>query len=225
MNGQLNPQSSILNPSKAKLYIVAAPPGAGKSTLVNALIDKIDDVMLSISYTTRSQRKGEVDKVNYNFIDHDEFEAMIKANEFLEYANVFSKISNNYYGTGKAWVEQQLAGGHNVILEIDWQGAQQIFKTYPDAVGIFILPPSMAVLEQRLHKRGREDKAEIDSRMSIAKDEISHCEEYHYVVINDDFEHTLEELAAIFKGSIPLMGPGRTNFPNKIQDLLTDLLA
>jgi guanylate kinase len=211
--------------SKAKLFVIAAPSGAGKSSLVNALAKRDADAVISISYTTRPKRSGEIADVDYYFTDNASFEKMIAADAFLEHAKVMSKVQDYYYGTSKSWVEQQLVAGKHVILEIDWQGAQQIFKKFPKAEGIFILPPSLEVLYQRLMQRGRDSVSDIDGRMSVAKDEISHYRDYHYIVINDDFNHALDELAAIFAGEHEAIGPNAAKYPPHVAQLLAELLA
>ncbi len=209
----------------SRLYVIAAPSGAGKSSLVNALLEKVDNVVLSISYTTRPQRPGEIDGQHYHFIDRAQFERMIAAGEFLEYAQVFAKVADYYYGTGRQWVEQQLAMSKNVILEIDWQGAEQIFKQFPAAVGIFILPPSLAILEQRLKKRARDDEETIRLRMSVAKDEIAHYQDYHYVIVNNDFEVALNELIAIFNHSKQVINKTNRKLTPALEQLIAELLA
>lgn len=209
----------------ANLFVVAAPSGAGKSTLVNALNAERNDTVLSISYTTRPCRPGETDNVDYHFIDDKIFDQMTANHEFLEHAIVMSKVQNYQYGTGKAWVENQLKQGKHVILEIDWQGAQQVFKRYPHAVGIFILPPSLPILRQRLEKRGRDPAHDIEARMSVAKDEILHYGDYHHIVINDDFNQALTQLHLIFDGKAEPVGPHAREYPPKITQLLVELLA
>jgi guanylate kinase len=175
------------------LFVVAAPSGAGKTSLVNALIDQIENTELSISHTTRSPRHDEKDGVAYHFIDESEFKNLINQNCFLEYAKVF----DNYYGTSRDWVEKQLTLGKNIILEIDWQGAQQVKSQFRNCVGIFILPPDYKTLHDRLVGRQNDDQSTIDRRMNAAHEEISHYKEFDYIVINDDFDHALLELKAI----------------------------
>jgi guanylate kinase len=187
-----------------KLYVIAAPSGAGKSSLVKALTTTLDNTVASISYTTRLPRPGEVDGEHYYFIDTAQFEKMIAEDAFLEYATVFSKIANRYYGTERRWVEAQLQAGKNVILEIDWQGARQVFSKMPEAIGIFILPPTLATLEERLSKRGQDNPELITQRMSVAQDEISHYTEYDYLVVNRDFDIALKEIQAIIQTDTPL---------------------
>lgn len=175
------------------LYTVSAPSGAGKTSLVNALVQRCRDVLVSVSHTTRPMRPGEKDGVNYHFIDEGRFLAMLDHTEFLEHAQVFG----NLYGTSQTWVKEQLASGSDVILEIDWQGAQQVKRLLPETQAIFIMPPSREILQQRLNSRGQDDSAIIEARMSEAVEEMSHYVEGDYLVVNKDFEQALEELRAI----------------------------
>jgi guanylate kinase len=179
--------------STGTLYTVSAPSGAGKTSLVNAMLQRRPGLQVSVSHTTRAARPGEEDGVNYHFVSEQAFEAMLAAEEFLEHARVFG----NFYGTSRRWVEQQLRLGIDVILEIDWQGAQQIKRLLPDTRSIFILPPSREALDQRLNARGQDDAAVIAARMAEAVEEMSHFEESDYLVINRDFDQALEELEAI----------------------------
>jgi len=182
-----------MTPCPATLYTVSAPSGAGKTSLLKALIPTMPNAKVSISHTTRPQRPGEVDGVNYHFVSADVFQGMIERGEFLESALVF----DNRYGTSQRWVEDTLATGTDVILEIDWQGAQQVRHLLPETISIFILPPSRAALEQRLTGRGQDDAAVITRRMAAAVDEMTHYAEADFLVINDDFDTALEELRAI----------------------------
>ena len=175
------------------LYIVSAPSGAGKTSLVKALLERDKGVALSVSHTTRAPRPGEQDGVHYHFVDTATFDRMVEAGEFLEHARVF----DNQYGTSLAGVRNQLAGGQDVILEIDWQGARQVREAVPGAVGIFVLPPSRDALEERLRGRGQDSAEVIARRMRDAVTEMTHYDEYHYLVINDRFDTALDELAAI----------------------------
>ncbi len=179
--------------NKGNLYIVSAPSGAGKTSLVNALIASMDNLTISISHTTRAPRPGEIHGTNYHFVSQDEFMEMLTRNLFLEHAQVF----DNYYGTSELWVASQLNQGMDVILEIDWQGAQQVRRLRPESIGIFILPPSRAILEQRLRRRGQDSDEVIARRMRSAIDEISHYVEYDYLVVNDDFNTALKDLQTI----------------------------
>jgi len=177
-----------------KLYIISAPSGAGKTSLVKQLIASLDRLTVSISHTTRPMRPGEVDEQDYYFTSVAEFKTMLADRAFLEHAQVF----DNFYGTAQHTVEKNLKYGLDVILEIDWQGAQQIKKLLPDSLSIFILPPSTDVLLQRLRGRGQDDEATIARRMRDAVNEISHHEEFDYLVVNDDFDQALTELKSIF---------------------------
>lgn len=175
------------------LYIVSAPSGAGKTSLLKALLENAQGIGLSVSHTTRAKRPGEREGVHYHYVDEATFTQMVADEAFLEHAKVF----DNHYGTSQAAVLAQLASGQDVILEIDWQGAQQVRKHFPQAVGIFILPPSKAALRERLTDRGQDDTAIIDRRMRDAEAEMSHYHEFDYVVVNDEFEGALGELRAI----------------------------
>ena len=179
------------------LYIVSAPSGAGKTSLVKALIDAEPNVRVSVSHTTRGMRPGEVDSVNYHFVSREKFVQMLEHGDFLEHAEVFG----NLYGTSQSTVLQTLAEGHDLILEIDWQGAQQVRHLMPQAKSIFILPPSQEALRQRLNNRGQDSDEIIDRRMREAVSEMSHYVEYDYLVINDDFATALDDLRAIFRAN------------------------
>lgn len=179
--------------TRGTLFTVSAPSGAGKTSLVAALISSANNVQVSISHTTRAIRPGEQDGVNYHFVSQEEFTEMLGRAEFLEHAQVFA----NYYGTSKAWVEETLRNGKDVILEIDWQGAQQVRRLLPDAVSVFILPPSQETLLNRLTGRGQDSEEVIAARMAEAKNEISHYVESEYLIVNDDFEVALHEFNAI----------------------------
>ncbi len=199
------------------LYVIAAPSGAGKTSLVKALIESLEHIRVSVSYTTRAPRLGEQEGVNYHFISHEQFEKMLDTSEFLEHAQVF----DNYYGTGQAWVDSQLKKGVDVILEIDWQGAQQIRRLHPDCASIFILPPSRETLEQRLRQRNQDSDEIIARRMQGAVEEMSHYIEFDYLVINDDFQTALADLQSIVKSH--LLQQRLQN--EKLKHLLVDLLA
>ena len=179
-----------------KLYTVSAPSGAGKTSLVKALVDSSQDLQVSISYTTRPMRTGEEDGVNYFFVSRDSFQTMLAEGAFLESAEVFG----NFYGTARASAEKMLAQGLDVILEIDWQGAHQIHQIMPDAIAVFILPPSLEALRERLTNRGQDNEEVIAKRMDVANSEIAHYFEADYLVINDQFEQALEEIKSILKG-------------------------
>ncbi|MDX1443093.1 MAG: guanylate kinase [Gammaproteobacteria bacterium] len=181
---------------KGKLIVISAPSGAGKTSLVKELVHDNPDVVFSVSYTTRSKRDGEVDGRDYHFVSRPEFEKMIEQDEFLEYAQVF----DNYYGTAKAQVEKQLERGKNVVLEIDWQGAQQVREAWPGADSVFILPPSRGELERRLRTRATDTDEVINRRLRDAVADMSHWEEFRYVVVNDQFAEALQELQRIVRG-------------------------
>jgi guanylate kinase len=179
--------------TEGTLYIVSAPSGAGKTSLVRALLERTGGIEVSVSHTTRPPRPGERDGVDYHFVSTGEFEAMVERGEFLEHARVFG----NQYGTSRVAVEERLREGVDVILEIDWQGARQARKAFSDPVGIFILPPSREALRERLSGRGQDSAEVIDRRMHEAESEMSHWREYDFLVINDRFEQALAEIQAI----------------------------
>ncbi len=175
------------------LYIIAAPSGAGKTSLVKSLLERLCGIEVSVSYTTRPCRRGERDGINYHFVDPQTFQTMVANDDFLEHAEVFG----NHYGTASASILERLRQGIDVILEIDWQGARQVRQTLPEAVGIFIVPPSREILEERLRSRGQDSQETIDHRMRDAVSEMSHYDEFDFLVVNDDFEVALTELRAI----------------------------
>lgn len=179
--------------NQGNLYIISAPSGAGKTSLVKELVSKLDALIVSVSHTTRQMRDGEIHGKDYFFVAVEEFKKMRDAGEFLECAQVF----DNFYGTAQATVETNLAQGQDVILEIDWQGAQQVRKLMPNCESIFILPPSIEVLQQRLEKRGKDNAEIIARRMRDAVTEMSHYGEFDYLVVNDDFSDALNALAGI----------------------------
>ena len=179
--------------TRGNLFILSAPSGAGKSSLISALLNKHSDMKVSVSHTTRSPRPGEENGVHYHFVSVEEFKALIEKNDFFEWAQVF----DNYYGTSKQAIETQLAAGIDVFLDIDWQGAQQIRKLVEDVETIFILPPSKEELESRLTNRGQDSSEVIAGRMAKAQSETSHYNEYDYVVVNDDFDTALTEIETI----------------------------
>ena len=181
--------------SQGTLYTISAPSGAGKTSLVAELLKRTPRLGVSVSHTTRPMRPGEVNGVNYHFVSHAEFEKMLESSAFLEHAQVF----DNFYGTSQQWVESQLAAGEDVILEIDWQGAQQVRRLMPDTVAIFIMPPSKEALNERLTGRGQDDSAVIQRRMDAAVAEMSHYVESDFVVINDGFNTALADLEAIVR--------------------------
>ncbi|KPP99242.1 guanylate kinase [Marinobacter sp. HL-58] len=177
------------------LYVISAPSGAGKTSLVAEMLRQDGKLCVSVSHTTRPTRAGEKNGVNYHFVSRDEFEAMIARGEFLEHADVFG----NYYGTSQVWVEQTLAMGRDVILEIDWQGAEQIRRLMPGCVSIFIVPPSSEALKERLTGRGTDAPEVVERRLKEATDECTHAVEFDYLVVNDDFETALGDLLSIVR--------------------------
>jgi len=178
------------------LYVISAPSGAGKTSLVAEMLRSDEKLGVSVSHTTRPMREGEQDGVNYHFVSRDEFEAMIGRGDFLEHADVFG----NYYGTSQVWVRETLATGRDVILEIDWQGAAQVRRLIPECVGIFIVPPSPEVLRERLTGRGTDAPEVVERRLQEAAEECSHAIEFDYLVVNDDFGVALDDLLAIVRG-------------------------
>lgn len=198
------------------LYIVSAPSGAGKTSLVKALIDAMAHVRVSVSHTTRSIRPGEVDGVNYHFTPREKFIEMLEQGDFLEHAEVFG----NLYGTSLSWVKETLAKGFDLILEIDWQGAQQVRKLIPEAKSIFILPPTHQDLRQRLYNRGQDAADVIDLRMQQAITEMSHYIEYDYIIINDVFAAALEDLKAIFRSNQLQLASQQKRHTQLLNDLL-----
>jgi len=181
--------------SLGTLYILSAPSGAGKTSLVKALLERVSSIVVSVSNTTRAPRPGEVDGTDYHFIDKPEFERLVAAGEFLEHARVF----DNYYGTRRVTVQEQLDAGRDVILEIDWQGARQVREAFPQAVGVFILPPSREALRERLQGRDQDSEEIVERRMADAVSEMSHYGEYQYLVFNDVFEDALSEIEMLFR--------------------------
>ncbi|MDR9469195.1 guanylate kinase [Marinospirillum sp.] len=179
---------------QGRLYILSAPSGAGKTSLVAALLEKLPKLEVSVSHTTRAPRPGEEDGINYHFVSKAEFQKLVDEGAFFESAEVFG----NYYGTSQQAVEQRMAAGVDVILEIDWQGAQQVRRKMPEAISVFILPPSQEALRERLNNRGQDSEAIIEGRMQQAINEMSHYPEYDYLLVNDDFQQALNELQAIF---------------------------
>lgn len=202
---------------KGNLFIISSPSGAGKSSLISALLDKHQDMKVSVSHTTRAPRPGETDGIHYHFSDVEEFKALVAEDGFYEWAEVFG----NYYGTSKQAIQQQLDQGIDVFLDIDWQGAQQMRKLVDDVISIFILPPSRDELERRLNKRGQDSSEVIAKRMAQAESEMSHFDEYDFLLINDDFECTLKQFE-----SVVLSHRVRTaNQQAKHTNLINELLA
>jgi guanylate kinase len=197
-----------------KLFIFSAASGTGKTSLAHALVETLPDLEFSVSHTTRAPRPGEQHGVHYYFVSHREFEEMIAAGRFLEYAKVF----DNYYGTSRAAMDNLLRQGKNVILDIDWQGARAVKQQMPQAVSIFILPPSRAALEERLIKRGQDAPEVIARRMAQALEEMSHYAEFDYVVVNDDFAAALQDLSAIVTGAPAVRRPLTLDIPALFQN-------
>ncbi len=203
--------------NKGTLYTVSAPSGAGKTSLVNALLKTISGLHASVSHTTRAMRLGEKEGVDYYFVDQAVFLSLVDEQAFLEHAQVF----NHFYGTSQKWVQQTLLGGADVILEIDWQGAAQVRRLLPGCISIFVLPPSLNALEERLKNRGQDASAVIKRRLSAAKEEISHFKEADYLIINDDFSEALDDIGSIILSK-------RLKLPRQEQkylSLLKDLLS
>lgn len=202
--------------SKGTLYIISAPSGAGKTSLVRELVASTTDVAVSVSHTTRAMRPGEVDGQDYYFVDQETFLSMAGHSAFLEHARVF----DNYYGTSQQHVERLLLNGQDVILEIDWQGARQVRRLIEDSQSIFIVPPSLEALRQRLRGRGQDDENIIDRRMQDAVNEMSHYAEFDFLVVNDDFDQALYELKSIIQANrLRQLHQERT-----LEHLLIDLL-
>lgn len=202
--------------SPGTLFTVSAPSGAGKTSLVRALVEHEPQLMVSVSHTTRAMRPGEEDGVNYHFCDRPAFEVMLGDGDFLEHAEVFG----NLYGTSRRFVEEQLAADRDVILEIDWQGAAQVKKLMPDTCAIFILPPAKEALEERLSERGQDDDATIRKRMDAAVSEMSHYPDADYLVINDVFDQALIELRAVILAQRLAVGNQARRHSNQLQALL-----
>ena len=182
---------------RGTLYIVSAPSGAGKSSIVNEVLARDPSISLSISFTSRQPRPGERHAEHYHFVDESEFQRMIEAGDFFEHALVHGDLK----GTARQSVEPQLAAGQDVLLEIDWQGARQVRAKVPDAISVFILPPSREALEARMRKRGQDSEETIALRLAAARDEMSHFGEYDYLIVNDDFDEAVAEMCAIFTAS------------------------
>jgi guanylate kinase len=202
--------------SESGLFVVAAPSGGGKTSLINSLLDKDRQIKLSVSHTTRPARPGEVDGVHYHFVDDETFLDLMERDAFLEHAQVF----DYRYGTGREAVEQQLAAGFDVILDIDWQGARQIRSTFPTCRTIFIIPPSVESLRQRLVRRGQDSEAVIRRRMRDAQAEISHWDEFDAIIVNDDFERALSELHALVRSEKQPSQPNSSQSMEVLVELL-----
>jgi guanylate kinase len=205
------------SPHRGRLFVIAAPSGAGKTSLVKALLQRKPELHVSISYTTRKMRPTEEDGREYHFISVADFQQLVDRGLLLEFAQVF----DNHYGTGRRPVEAELAQGNNVILEIDWQGAQQVRRALPECVTIFILPPSRQSLEERLRNRRTDSEEVIARRLRDAVGDMSHWNEFDYVVVNDDFEKAVNDLVSIIEGGSEHLSAHRP----ELQGLLADLLA
>jgi guanylate kinase len=206
----------IVNATRGQLLIVSAPSGAGKTSLIKALMKQDQRVEVSVSHTTRPQRSGEVEGVNYFFISTETFHEMREAGAFFESAEVFG----HFYGTSLTQLEARLSDGADVILEIDWQGAQQVRKLLPDSAWLFLLPPSLEALKSRLQARGQDDEDTIEIRMRAARDEMSHWDEADYLIINDQFDSALEALQALVRSLRLRTGQQQSALQNHIEDLL-----
>jgi guanylate kinase len=209
-------QLPVMQPARGKLFVIAAPSGAGKTSLVRALMEHRPKLRFSISFTTRRPRETEQHGRDYFFVAREEFERMVEEGRFLEYARVF----DNYYGTSREQVEALLERGDDVLLEIDWQGAQQIRRAMPERRSIFILPPSRAALEQRLRGRGTDSEEVIARRLRDSLADMSHWNEFDYVVVNDDFERARLELESIIAGEGEALRADRSELSTLIQRLL-----
>ena len=203
--------------TRGKLFVISAPSGAGKTSLVKALLASDPRLHLSISHTTRRRRPTEQDGREYHFVSVEEFEQLVARGAFLEHARVF----DNWYGTSRAFVAQQLEGGHDVLLEIDWQGAQQVRRAMPECVSIFVLPPARHALAERLARRATDTDEVIRRRLADAAGDMSHYREFDYVVVNDDFDQALEELRRIIAGD----GGGLRSDRPQLKPLIAELLA
>jgi guanylate kinase len=203
-------------PDAAKLFVLAAPSGAGKTTLVKALVERNPDLRFSVSYTTRQKRVNEVDGVDYVFVDKDEFTDLRRRGELLESARVF----DNYYGTSRAQVEEHLRDGHHVILEIDWQGARQVRQSMPECVTIFILPPSRVELERRLRDRKTDSDSVIERRLRDALGDMQHWDEFDHAIINDDLDTAVRQLQHVLDGDAGESGTDNGDLRSRIAGIV-----
>ena len=199
------------------LFVVSAASGTGKTSLVKALLDRVTNLHVSVSHTTRGQRPGELDGVHYHFTEKDSFLALVEQGGFIEYAEVFG----NYYGTAQATVKEQLAKGHDVLLEIDWQGAQQVRKLFPDSKQIFILPPSQFDLRQRLSNRGTDSVEVIERRLGCAVEDMQEYVNFDYVIINDDFNKALHDLESVIIANRLVITQQASRHQKMISELIT----
>lgn len=191
------------------LFAVVAPSGAGKTSLVKALLAARPRIALSVSFTTRAPRAGEVDGIDYHFVDRADFDRRLAADEFLEWA----EVHGNRYGTSRRWIEEQMTAGTDILLEIDWQGAAQVQRLFPDAVGIFIAPPSIAELRERLVRRGQDAEAEIERRVATALDELRQMDRFEYVIINQEFATAQQQMLAIVDAAALRYDKQKSRFP------------
>ncbi|MGY1530305.1 guanylate kinase [Luteimonas sp. A649] len=210
--------SSAGRQARGTLFIVAAPSGAGKSSIVNACLARDRNISLSISFTSRPPRPGECHGQHYHFVDDAQFQRMIDAGDFFEYA----RVHGDWKGTARQSVEPQLAAGRDVLLEIDWQGARQVRAMVDDAVGIFILPPSREALDQRMRKRGQDSEEVMARRLAAAREEMSHYDEFDFVIVNDDFDTAVAEMCAVFTASRLRRASQAQRHANLLDALLQD---
>lgn len=206
---------SAARPNAGCLFVIAAPSGGGKTSLVNALLAREPGIRLSVSYTTRKPRPGEREGAHYHFVDEARFEALKQTGEFLEHAHVHG----HWYATSASWLAEQGRAGQDVLLEIDWQGARQVRRLLPESVHIFLLPPSLAVLKERLEKRGQDAPVIIERRLAGAVEELTHWEEFDYVIINQDFATAVEDLAAIVRAARLKVARQRARHARLLQEL------
>lgn len=205
-----------MHAATTRLFVIAAPSGAGKTTLVHAMVMRNPELRFSISYTTRPQRSNEADGVDYLFVDVEQFEKLRANGELLESATVF----DNYYGTSRKQVETILADGHNVVLEIDWQGARQVRESMPDCVTIFVLPPSLAELERRLRSRRTDSNAVIERRLRDAVSDMARWDEFDFVIINDDLDDAVANLEAVFAGTGQSLATDNAEIRARVADII-----
>lgn len=215
---QLPISSYLASTVNGKLFIISAPSGAGKTSLARALIANTQNTRMSVSHTTRQQRKGEVDGEDYHFVDQATFLSMVDDGIFLEFAEVYG----NFYGTSRLSVEQMLQAGENVLLDIDWQGARKVREQMPSAISISVLPPSISELERRLRSRGSDSEDVIRSRMQQAMDEMMHCREADFVILNDDFNQALDDLTLILSGESGNIRPLTVNLEQLLAQSATE---
>ena len=205
-----------MSAATGNLFVIAAPSGGGKTSLTRALLEREPSILLSVSYTTRPPRPGETNSVDYHFVTPERFRELKDAGEFLEHA----QVHGNWYATSGTWLKRQIDSGQDVLLEIDWQGAAQVRKLIPASVQIFILPPSLASLEERLVRRGQDDEQTIARRISAAREEIRHCGEFDYVIINQEFASALDDLSSIVRTSRLRSAQQRVRYRELLKQLL-----